>query len=85
MTVCALPNRDLEMIAVFWPFSRASIGYVLEIDTISRRAPIPSTIVAVWSSEILAKANRELTVTGIPSLSRMAKTRTGVRNDVSRG
>ena len=26
MTVCALPNRDLEMIAVFLPFSRASIA-----------------------------------------------------------
>ena len=60
-------------------------GYVLEIDTISRRAPMPSTIVAVWSSEILAKANRESTVTGIPSLSMMPKTRTGVLNDVSRG
>jgi hypothetical protein len=26
MTVCALPNRDLEMIAVFLPFRRASIA-----------------------------------------------------------
>jgi hypothetical protein len=26
MTVCALPNRDLEMIATFLPFSRASIA-----------------------------------------------------------
>ena len=26
MTVCALPNSDLEMIAVFLPFSRASIA-----------------------------------------------------------
>ena len=26
MTVCALPNSDLEMIAVFLPASRASIG-----------------------------------------------------------
>jgi hypothetical protein len=48
-------------------------GSVLEIDTISRRAPMPSTIVAVWSSGILAKANRELTVTGLPPLSRMPK------------
>ena len=26
MTVCALPNRDLEMIAVFLPCSRASMA-----------------------------------------------------------
>ncbi len=26
ITVCALPNRDLEMIAVFFPRSRASIA-----------------------------------------------------------
>ncbi len=44
----------------------------------------PSSIVAVWRSEILAKANSESTVTGIPSFSMMRRTRTGEPNEVSR-
>lgn len=44
---------------------------VREMETISKRAPIPSSAVAVCSSETLAKANRELGVSGTPSLSRM--------------
>jgi hypothetical protein len=38
MTVCALPNRDLEMTAVFLPASRASIA------ARSPEPPAPTTI-----------------------------------------
>jgi hypothetical protein len=50
---------------------------VREIETISSRTPIPASTVSVWSNEILAKANRDPAVIGLPSLSVMPRTTTG--------
>ncbi len=45
------------------------VEHVREIETISRRAPIPCSAVAACKRETLAKANNDFDVSGTPSFS----------------
>lgn len=65
--------------------SAIPVSAVREIDTISRRAPIPWSAVAVCKREILAKANNDSGVSTAPSLSKIPNTSVGELNDLSSG